>query len=141
MPPLPEIGKPATTGMVDSSAIFAPKKPLQTSDPNPSSNIFASAIKESNVENKVNVFSKPPSGTYKPDLFQSIEPAAKGLFQGGPTTGVKSTFGAPKVQKWFPNNASTRKDRNSQNSYLSAHAQSKAHSEDTRARKSVSQTL
>ena len=99
MPPLPEIGKPATTGMVDSSAIFVPKKPLQTSDPNPSSNIFASAIKESNVENKVNVFSKPPSGTYKPDLFQSIEPAAKGLFQGGPTTSVKSTFGAFKPQE------------------------------------------
>ena len=45
----------------------------------------------------------------------------------------KAQWELPKSKQWFPNNASTRKDQNSQKLYLSAHAQSKAHSEDSRA--------
>ena len=62
MPPVPKIGEVPTTSGESTSTIFSSKKVAESSgDSKLSSNIFASALKQSNVDNKSNIFSAKPS--------------------------------------------------------------------------------
>ena len=62
MPPVPKIGEVRTTSGESTSTIFSSKKVAESiGDSKLSSNIFASALKQSNVDNKSNIFSAKPS--------------------------------------------------------------------------------
>ena len=97
MPPVPGIG--------ESAPLFATKRSVEgteiKSNPNPSANIFATALKGVTSDQKTNIFSNPLAATApqdtKPDLFKSIEPP-KNLFAVPVVSenSPKLTFSVPK---------------------------------------------